>query len=89
MWHGRRATNVGLMLVIFSPDFDFTNSLLMKIPIGCLYFRPLGAVSSTERSDILLPTPLKVRMVAMEMLGRRAKPRNFGSAEKLKSLFSI
>ncbi len=43
---------MGLMLVIFSPFFDLTNSLLMKIPVGCLYLWPLGAVSSMERSDM-------------------------------------
>lgn len=43
---------VGLMLSIFSPELDFTNSLLMKRPIGCSYFRPLGAVSETKRSDM-------------------------------------
>lgn len=46
------STYVGLVLVIFSPFFDLTNSLLIKIPVGCLYLWPLGAVSSTKRSDI-------------------------------------
>lgn len=41
------------MLVIFSPDFALTHSLLMKRPVGCEYLRPLGAVSSTARSDML------------------------------------
>ena len=44
---------VGLILVNFSSFFDLTNSLLMKIPVGCLYLRPLGAVSSTKRSDMI------------------------------------
>lgn len=44
----------GLMLVIFSPDLAFTHSLLMKRPVGWMYLWPLGAVSSTERSDMLL-----------------------------------
>ena len=44
---------MGFMLVIFSPFLDLTHSLLMKRPIGCLYLRPLGAVSSISRSDML------------------------------------
>jgi hypothetical protein len=46
--------DLGLMVVILFPDFDDTNSLLMNNPSGCLYLRPLGAVSSTARSAILL-----------------------------------
>ena len=46
-------TYVGFMLVIFSPDFAATHSLLMKRPVGWVYLRPLGAVSSTARSDML------------------------------------
>lgn len=46
-------TNDGFIVVIFSPDFDFTHSLLMKIPVGCVYLRPFGAVNSIVRSDIL------------------------------------
>jgi hypothetical protein len=45
---------LGFMDVMVSPDFDLTNSLLMNRPRGCLYFRPLGAVSSTKRSDMAL-----------------------------------
>jgi hypothetical protein len=45
---------VGLMEVIFLPSLLFTHSLLMKRPVGCVYFLPLGAVSSIERSDIFL-----------------------------------
>ena len=37
-----------------SPDLDLTNSLLMNRPRGCVYFRPLGAVNSTNRSDMLV-----------------------------------
>ena len=48
------AAYVGLMLVILLPDLDFTNSLLMKRPVGCRYFSPLGAVSSIERSVMIL-----------------------------------
>ena len=44
---------MGLMLVIFSPEEDLTNSLLIKRPIGCLYSRPLGALRSTNKSDML------------------------------------
>ena len=44
---------VGLILVIFSPDLGFTNSLLIKMPVGWMYLRPLGAVSSIERSDMV------------------------------------
>ena len=45
--------NVGFMLVIFPPFLDATHSLLMKRPMGCLYLRPFGAVSSISRSDML------------------------------------
>ncbi len=51
---GRGGGYVGFMLVIFSPSLDFTNSLLMKRPRGCLYSWPLGALRSTNSSDILL-----------------------------------
>jgi hypothetical protein len=44
---------LGLMDEMVSPDLDATNSLLMKRPHGWAYFRPLGAVSSTKRSDML------------------------------------
>jgi hypothetical protein len=49
-----RTTYEGLILSIFSPSELFTHSLLMNNPIGCVYFRPFGAVSSTVRSDIAL-----------------------------------
>ena len=42
----------GLMEVSFWPLLLLTHSLLMKRPVGWVYFRPLGAVSSIERSDI-------------------------------------
>jgi len=45
-------TYVGLVLTIFPPSEDLTHSLLMNRPVGWVYFRPLGAISSTERSDI-------------------------------------
>ena len=44
---------VGLMETIFLPSLLFTHSLLMKRPVGWVYYLPLGAVSSTVRSDIL------------------------------------
>jgi len=91
-WQRREATCVGLMLVIFSPDFDFTNSLLIKIPTGCLYFRPLGAVSSTTRSDILLLIVLKVRMPVIEVidiLDRRVKLRDVAVTRNLRLPFCM
>jgi len=48
-----RQTYVGFMLEILSPFDDLTHSLLMNKPVGCVYLTPLGAVSSTERPDIL------------------------------------
>ena len=47
-------SHVGLILVIFSPDLDLTNSLFMKSPIGCLYSRPLGALRLMNRSELML-----------------------------------
>ena len=44
-------TYVGFMLVIVLPSEDGVNSLLMNRPVGWVYLRPLGAVSSTVRSD--------------------------------------
>jgi hypothetical protein len=40
------------MELIFLPSLLFTHSLLMKRPVGWVYFVPLGAVSSTWRSDM-------------------------------------
>ena len=37
---------VGLMLVMVPPCFGFTHWLLMKMPVGCLYWVPLGAFRS-------------------------------------------
>jgi hypothetical protein len=42
-----------LIEVIISPDDEGTHSLLMNNPVGCVYFLPLGAVSSTVRPDIV------------------------------------
>lgn len=57
---------VGLMAVIFSSLDDFVHSLLMKRPMGWLYWSPLGEVSSTVRSDIInrevLQTNTRVKM---------------------------
>ena len=44
---------VGLIDVSFWPLLLFTHSLLMNRPVGWVYFLPLGAVSSIEKSDIL------------------------------------
>jgi hypothetical protein len=49
---GAWSAYVGLIEVIFFPSLLFTHSLLMKRPVGWVYFLPLGAVSSMERSDI-------------------------------------
>lgn len=54
-----QVTNVGFMLVIFSPALDLTNSLLMKIPVGRVNFLPLGAVRSIASSDILRAIEVK------------------------------
>ena len=51
--------HVGLMLVILSPDFDLTNSLFMKRPIGCLYSRPLGALRLMNRSEVIMGQKVK------------------------------
>ena len=48
-----RKTHVGFILVIVSPECALTNSLFMNSPVGCVYLRPLGAVSSIWRSDIV------------------------------------
>jgi hypothetical protein len=41
------------MLEILSPFEDLTHSLLINNPVGCVYLTPLGAVSSTDKPDIL------------------------------------
>lgn len=45
---------VGFIEVIFPPDLDLTNSLLMNRPMGCVYLRPLGAVRSMLRSVMIV-----------------------------------
>ncbi len=59
-------THVGLILVILFPDLDLTNLLLMKRPVGWVYLRPLGAVSSIERSDIFAELLLNEFWFVME-----------------------
>jgi hypothetical protein len=51
--------------VIFWPELDLTNSLLMKRPVGKVIFVPLGAVRSTERFDIV--TDCEARWVSGEV----------------------
>ena len=63
---------VGFILVIFSPELDLMNSLLMNSPVGRVIFLPLGALRSIERSDILEAAELKVRWfesVTKDLLG--------------------
>lgn len=40
--------------MIFLPLLLLTHSLLIKRPVGWMYFLPLGAVSSIWRSDIVV-----------------------------------
>ena len=47
--------------MIFWLDELLTNSLLMNRPVGKVIFRPLGAVRSIERSDIVAEEIVKVR----------------------------
>lgn len=48
----RGGTYLGLMVVIFFPELDATNSLLMNRPVGSVILRPFGAVRSTWRDMI-------------------------------------
>lgn len=41
------------MVPNLSPSLEATNSLLMNNPIGCEYWRPLGAVNDSIRSDMM------------------------------------
>lgn len=50
-------THVGLIEVNFCPVELLTHSLLMNNPVGWMYFRPFGAVSSICRSDIVPRVP--------------------------------
>jgi hypothetical protein len=54
---------------VILPPLPSTNSLLMKRPVGWVYFKPLGAVSSTERPDIVK----REELVVLGMNGRRAE----------------
>lgn len=45
-----------------SPRFEATNSLLMKRPVGCAYFRPFGAVNSTVELDMVTEVGVKIRV---------------------------
>ena len=47
-------SSVGFMEVILLPLDEATNSLLMNRPVGCVYDTPFGAVSLTDRSDIVV-----------------------------------
>lgn len=53
IWYTEKQAYLGFMLEILSPFDDLTHSLLMNKPVGCVYLTPLGAVSSTDRPDIL------------------------------------
>jgi hypothetical protein len=46
-------THAGSTDVMVRPALDFTNSLLMKRPVGCVYLTPFGAVSSTDGARIV------------------------------------
>ena len=60
-----KEAHVGLILVIFSPDLDLTNSLFIKRPIGCLYSRPLGALRLRNRSEVMLGQNLEGMSIVM------------------------
>lgn len=62
---------VGFMLVIFSPELDFINSLSMNIPVGSVIFLPFGAVRFIDRSDIV-----EVRAVAVKAFLRKTDTRS-------------
>ena len=50
---GLLKTHAGLIVANFSPEVDFTNSLLMNNPIGCWTLREFGAVNSWITADML------------------------------------
>lgn len=50
---GEVDTYAGSIDVMVCPDLAFTNSLLIKRPVGCVYLTPLGAVSSTAEALIV------------------------------------
>lgn len=83
---GKDATYVGFMLVIFSPCVDLTHSLLMNKPVGWVNLTPLGAVSSTVRSDMAVLKGLRGpnrNGRRMNWLGRRC---GGGEKRRAKSL---
>lgn len=71
-------TYVGLMEVIFLSLLLLTHSLLINKPVGWVYFLPLGAVSSTDKSDILcdMLNNLRGNLGAIGIPGER--DRRFG-----------
>jgi hypothetical protein len=72
---------VVLIDVIFFPSLLFTHSLLMKRPMGCVYFLPFGAVSSMERSDMFL---VELNDLEKVLLGPVALPlKDGGRREEL------
>lgn len=57
-------THAGLTLVTRDPELDFTNSLLIKRPVGRVNCLPFGAVRSTFKSaEVVMErtTPLRLR----------------------------
>lgn len=44
----------GLTLVIFVPELEATNSLLMKRPVGNVMSRPFGALSCVWRAMLCI-----------------------------------
>ena len=52
--HRQSDTYAGSIDVIVEPLEDFTNSLLMKRPVGCDHVLPFGAVRETVRSAMVL-----------------------------------
>lgn len=69
-----KTTHAGSIEVIV-PPLPLTNSLLIKRPVGWVYFKPLGAVISTERSDIVKGWELVVVGLENGRRAEREKPR--------------
>ena len=75
--------------MIFSPDFDFTHSLLMNRPVGWVYLTPLGAVSSTDKSDMVVlekRLPITTMGEGINNFGRVQEAFQAGFGESLKNL---
>jgi hypothetical protein len=70
---------VGLIEIIFLSSLLLTHSLLIKSPVGWVYFRPLGAVSSSDRSDILFDVLNSLRGCARSLMGDRGTGDGDGS----------